>query len=42
MPSLLMTGSEVSASHHGDSIPPAKWLVASAIAASLRSCSVTA
>ena len=29
-----MTGSEASASHHGASMPPAQWLVASVIAAS--------
>ena len=42
MPSRLITGSDVSASHHGASMPPAQWLVDSVIAASLRSCRVTA
>ena len=42
MPSLAITGSEVSASHQGASMPPAQWLVDSVIAASLRSCIVTA
>ena len=42
MPSLEITGSEASASHHGASMPPAQWLVDCVIAASLRSCSVTA
>ena len=41
MPSRVMTGSDASRSHQGASIPPAKWLVACIIAASLRSCSVT-
>ena len=41
MPSRLMTGSDASASHHGASMPPAKWLVDCVIVASLRSCSVT-
>ena len=42
MPSRPITGSEVSASHQGASMPPAQWLVESVISASLRSYSVTA
>ncbi|MGY3488546.1 hypothetical protein ACVW1C_006429 [Bradyrhizobium sp. USDA 4011] len=42
MPSREITGSEASASHQGASIPPAQWLVDCVIAASLRSCRVTA
>ncbi len=32
MPSLEITGSEASASHHGASMPPAQWLVDCVIA----------
>ena len=37
-----MTGSALSLSQYGASMPPAQWLVESIIASSLRSCSVTA